>query len=169
MIFTKSLLVAFLMSTLLLFSFGTFDAQGADIAVKQMDQTVDAMDEQKEADKDWAEDIDKKLDMTIKVLKVIKEEVKEDQKDQALAGQKTDATQEEQLGSKIGRWVAKMNRIWRKLQEATKDEGQAPQAAREEDLIDDKEISDKLGQAIDMMSSIKKELDKDREEESSKP
>lgn len=166
---TKRALGVILLLAVCSFTLGTFDASAADVAVRQMDQTIDDMDKATQEQVDWADDVDKKLDITIKVLSVIQEEVKEEKMQQEASLKKTGQDKDAELGSNIGRWAAKINRIWRKLQEAAKEEGAEPNASSDKDLIDDKEISAKLGKAIDMMSSIKAELDKAAEEEKAKP
>lgn len=115
----------------------------------------------------WADDMDKKLDKTIKVLSVIKEELEDYKKTEMEAakapvpGQRA-ADAETAWSKNMAAWLGRAIRTWKKIRKETAPETGAPPSAElsEEDAQLTRDISDRLGQAIKAMSAIKQELDK---------
>ena len=105
------------------------------------------------------EDVDKSIDKAIKVLTVIREELKEEEK--LPAADLDSASKEESRAITAARWIARINRMWRSVKKAASDDADDTKDIPEPDVIDTKEISGRIGQAIDMMTAIKKELEKE--------
>ena len=122
-----------------------------------------------EADKALTEDLGKKIDTTIKVLDVLKGELKDYQAEQAtLEKDAATETAGTSWGKKVGSWIGRLTRAWDKVQEATKEEGADADAAKkslEEESKWSEDMSSKVGQAIDAMTAIKEELQKVSTEE----
>ncbi|MGB2600851.1 MAG: hypothetical protein WBD00_07490 [Candidatus Omnitrophota bacterium] len=119
-------------------------------------------------DVDWTKDVDKKLDTTIKVLEVIKEELEDYKKSEEKAAKvKTpDEDAEANWAAKTVAAVRRMLRAWRKVKEVTapEDDAKTPGTSDEDDAQMTRDISNKLDQTIKAMTAIKTELDKMEEE-----
>ena len=114
---------------------------------------------QKEDEGYKMEDVDKTLDKAIKVLSVIREDLKENED---LSSSKVDdASKAETNAALAARWIARINRMWKSVKQAAQDDDAASKAVPEPDIIDTKELSSKIGEAIDMMNVIKAEIEKD--------
>lgn len=114
---------------------------------------------QKEDESYKMEDVDKTLDKAIKVLSVIREDLKENED---LSSSKVDdASKAETNAALAARWIARINRMWKSVKQAAQDDDAASKAVPEPDIIDTKELSSKIGEAIDMMNVIKAEIEKD--------
>ena len=121
-------------------------------------------------EEEWtAEDVDKKIDMAIAILKVIQSEVKELEKEEARAA-KQDAKTPVETEDKDQAWIDSMKqkvgtmiRVWSRVRqvvdEETKKSGGEPQKTREDEETA-KELSEKLDTTIKAMTAIKEELDK---------
>ena len=156
--------IVFFLSAMVCVSQG--QAQSLSIDPTQ-DQDKDAAETQEE----WNKDIDKKLDTAIDVLGIIKDELKEEDKDQAAVSDSTGADAEEAMAANLARWIGKINRVWKKITMVTAQEDGATPAQQDaavdadKEVIDTKAISSKIGTAMEMMAAIKKELDKEQKEE----
>ncbi|MFC1548728.1 hypothetical protein ACFL5E_02065 [Candidatus Omnitrophota bacterium] len=117
-------------------------------------------------DEDLVEDIDKKLDTTIKVLNVIKEELEEYKKSEAKAVPQQVGDADVNWAVRVAKAVVRTVKAWRKVQEVVEPEIDRVKA-EEDDAEMTRDISDKLDQTIKAMSAIKEELDK--MEEADKP
>jgi hypothetical protein len=120
-------------------------------------------------DVDWTKDVDKKLDTTIKVLEVIKEELEDYKKSEEKAAKVTtpDEDAEANWVAKTAAAVRRMLRAWRKVKEVTapeEDAAKTPDTSDEDDAQMTRDISNKLDQTIKAMTAIKKELDKMEED-----
>ncbi|MEA3489399.1 MAG: hypothetical protein U9R44_03530 [Candidatus Omnitrophota bacterium] len=117
----------------------------------------------------WSKDLDKKIDTTIKILQVIKEEVKDIQPAEKAApkgGVKAPAAGEKGWSENYAKITAKMVRIWRKVRKITGGAAGGVPATEQEKAELTRDISDKLGKTIQAMQAIKKELDKiDKEDQ----
>ncbi len=99
------------------------------------------------------EDMDKALDKAIKVLTVIREDLAEESKG---IGEQPPADQGEKKDSAAataGKWIARVNRMWKNVKAAVSDEKEGGPA--ETEAIDTKALSGRIGQAIDMMTAIR--------------
>ncbi len=129
--------------------------------------------EETESDKVWTEDMDKKLDKSIEVLKVIREELKDVEAENvrekkavsspAKGGQTSVTDENAEWGDNFRKMVTTAGRIWRKVKKVTMEELEEPRtaatsAATEERV--DADISGKLNKAIEAMKVIKDEVDK---------
>ena len=120
------------------------------------------------ADEDWAKDVDKKLDTTIKVLEVIKEELEDYKKTEEKAPAVTSAREDAEANwaAKAAAAVRRLLRAWRKVKKVTaSEEGgvKTPDTPAEEARMT-RDISNKLDQTIKAMTAIKAELDKMEED-----
>ena len=144
---------------------GVLPAAAGQVAVKQFGSEEPAP----EKDEDWSKDLDKKIDTTIKVLQVIKEEVKDIEPPAAALKQGAGkaAAQEEDWTENLKRWIQRAARIWRKIRKVTAPAGKpspiGPAADDQAELT--KDLSEKLAKTISAMQVIKEELDKISEEE----
>lgn len=111
----------------------------------------------------WNEDLDQKIDTTIKILQVIKEEVKDIQP----PGRYGLAAPDSDWGASLSRWIRKISRAWRKIRKATRKEGTPEEkAAQAEETVElTKDLSQKLDKTIRAMTVIREELEKIQEEE----
>jgi uncharacterized membrane protein len=103
-----------------------------------------------------AEDIDKTIDKAIKVLTVLREELKEE--DKSLSADAA-AIRQDSAAVTAGKWIGRINRMWKNVKKAVSEDAGADVPVA--DIIDAKELSGRLGQAIDIMTSIKSELEKE--------
>jgi len=144
-------------------------AEGGQVAVSRFGQEEAQEETEKQQDEDWSKDIDKKLDTTIKILQVVKEEVKDlEPPPTALktsAGRA--ASSEQDWAGNLKAWIQRAARIWRKIRKATAPAGGGkplgPSQEEQEKLT--KDLSDKLNKTIQAMQVIKEELDKISEEQ----
>lgn len=154
----------------LIASSASFNAAAQQTTQAQMDAEEALKDQEK-----WTEDIDKKLDTTIKVLSVIKEELEaEEKKQEGIVSKTPPATTEEEQKEFVkstASWLTRLKRMWQEARKAAAPEGEEAevqaQIAKEEkeQAIDTKEISEKLGTAISLMAAIKEELDKEQKQQ----
>jgi hypothetical protein len=119
-------------------------------------------------DEDWAKDVDKKLDTTIKVLEVIKEELDDYKKTEEKAAKVTSVREDAEANwaARAAAAVRRLLRAWRKVKKVTaSEEGgvKAPDTSAEEARMT-RDISNKLDQTIKAMTAIKTELDKMEED-----
>jgi hypothetical protein len=116
----------------------------------------------------WTDDMDEKLDKTIRVLSVIKEELEDYKKTEAetakapVPGQKA-ADAETAWSRKLAAWLGRAIRTWKKIRKETASETGTPSSAElsEEEAQLTRDISGRLDQAIKAMTAIKEELDKE--------
>ena len=145
----------------------SFNVIAQQIAQSQLDAEEKSLEDQKK----WTEDIDKKLDTTIKVLTVIKEELEAEEKKQEKIISETPPTTKEEEQKELVRstasWLTRLKKMWQEARKAAAPEDEKAQVEaqiRKEDAqqaIDTKEISEKIGTAISLMAAIKEELDKE--------
>ncbi len=109
----------------------------------------------------WDEDLDEKLDKTIKILGAIKEELKDiktSEKSATEAGEK-----ETDRINALKDAFRKAVRIWRKVRKVAGPEaeqaGQAPITGEQEKKWS-RDLSDKLDKGIEAMKAMKEELDR---------
>ena len=122
---------------------------------------------------DWKEDISDKIDKTVEVLGVVKEELKEMKEKEALEGEKPPIPGEGvNWADKIRGKVSAAIRIWRKVRETIKTE---TEKAKQEAAIEKeseaewaRDLSDKLDKTMQAITVIQEEL-KEIEEESAAP
>ena len=106
------------------------------------------------------EDVDKALDKAIKALTVIKEEINDNEKDTSVTkGAGDDSNREDSAVAAAGKWISRVNRIWKNVKKAVSDDAVA--SHDEDDVIDTRKLSEKIGQAIEMMATIKSELEEE--------
>ncbi len=115
-------------------------------------------------DAEWGEDMSEKLDKTIKVLEVVKEELKDVKVTDN--GKVTGAPGEKDLKEDMSKKVSTAVRIWRKIRAALRKEGEEPSPEEETKWI--KDINAKLDKTMETMQAVKEELEK-IEEEQTKP
>ena len=157
----------YLLAAAVLFFFvsaaGVLPADAGQVAVKQFGGEEPAP----EKDEDWSKDLDKKIDTTIKVLQVIKEEVKdiEPPAKSLKQGAGKAAAQEEDWTENLKRWIQRAARIWRKIRKVTAPAGAPAGPAADDQAELTKDLSEKLAKTISAMQVIKEELDKISEEE----
>lgn len=120
-----------------------------------------AAPESESEDRVTVEDIDRTIDKAINVLSVIREELRETE--ERTAAVPAYATEAESMAATAGKWIARVNRMWRNLQKAVYEDDGRPRddISREEDVIDVSELGARIGQAIDMMAAVRTELEKE--------
>ena len=108
-----------------------------------------------------AKGISKKMDKTIKVLTVIKEELDDYQKDVEAEGDTKAAKTSEEEGMSWGAKIGRMIKAWRKAKKAA-DEGTPQDEAREEEeeKVWTENVKSKVDKTIGALEAIRKELDK---------
>ncbi len=117
---------------------------------------------------EWTDDMDKKLDKTIRVLSVIRDELEDYKKTEAetakalVPGQKA-ADEETAWGKNMAAWLGGAVRAWKTIRKETASETGTPSPAElsEEEAQLTRDISGRLDQAIKAMTAIKEELDKE--------
>jgi len=139
-------------------------------AVAQSAQQAQDHDDAQDAgtpvdDKAWEDDMTGKIDTTIKVLYVIRDEVEEAEKERLST--RDDDTDSSTAMARSG--INRINRAWRNMMKATEDDEAVPTGGKdpqkEPDVIDTGAISGRLSAVIDMMSSIREELEKEQKKE----
>ncbi|MFC1480194.1 hypothetical protein ACFL5Y_01955 [Candidatus Omnitrophota bacterium] len=113
----------------------------------------------------WDKDLDKKIDTTIAVLKVIQEELKEDQKEALTAQEEAD------WSVKLRKAISKVARMWKKVKKATEPEREAAQqtaSAAADKTKWNRDLSAKLDKTIEIMKTMKEELNKIEEDDQTK-
>ena len=105
-----------------------------------------------------SQDLDAAIDKAIKVLTVVREELKTEEK--TAPAKAVSAVDEESAAEATGKLIGRINRIWKNIKRAVADETSPGSADDEKDVIDAKEISGRIGEAIEMMTAIKSELEK---------
>ncbi|MBD3425786.1 MAG: hypothetical protein GF409_00985 [Candidatus Omnitrophica bacterium] len=119
---------------------------------------------------EWAEDMDEKIDTTIKVLNVVKEELEDYKRAEAegLSEAEKGEQSPEGFAARAAATIRRILRGWRKIRRATADDPDAADRATEQTYKRteemSRELSDKLDKTIRSMSAIKEELDKMEEE-----
>lgn len=121
-------------------------AAGAD---KAQEETAE------EEDKAWTEDLDKKLDVTIQMLNVIREELKDVEAD---TGKKPQ--DEKDWVVVLRENIGKISRLWRKLRKVTEPGSDQTKIASEDEARLTRDLSDRLNETIEAMKIMKEELDK---------
>ena len=114
----------------------------------------------------WEKDLDRKIDTTIEVLKVIKTELK-DVKSGDEAQQKS-SEDEAALAEKLGKTVSKTASIWskvRKIIRSRSEEKDEHGPADEKKVEWAKDLNKKLDKTIRAMQVMKEELDKIQEDQ----
>lgn|GEM_PF-5126375 len=106
-----------------------------------------------------AEDIDKTIDKAIKVLTVLREELKEEDKSLPADPDAAADIGQDSAAVTAGKWIGRINRMWKNVKKAVYEDDAADVPVA--DIIDSKELSGRLSQAIDIMASIKSELEKE--------
>ena len=109
---------------------------------------------------DWSEDLDVKIDKTIKVLKVLKKEVRDIEKSEKAKAKQRAAVEEASWSDAVRDKLHRAIRIWKKTREAIKEETKGAQ--KEPEWAQD--LSGKLDKTIDTMTVIKEELDNIQED-----
>lgn len=112
----------------------------------------------------WTEDLDAKIDKTIQVLDVVKEELKEYKKVQkaseAAARPGVPAEEEKAMAASLREKLRTALRVWRRVREVVKEETEA--VRREEAVREEAEwarsVSEKLDATIETIAVIKEEL-----------
>ena len=110
-------------------------------------------------DRVWTEDLDRKLEMTIQALNVIREDLQEEQ---AAGGGKPRA--EKKRADVLRENIGKISRLWRKLRKVVGPKGEQAEIGLKEETRLTRELSDKLGETIETMTVMKKELDRIRQD-----
>ncbi len=129
-------------------------------------QTGIQIDPPEEEDVAWQEDIDKKIDATIAVLKIIQDEVKDMPQPTPGAKVSTAAGTQAQVeeidwSERFREAVKRMSRVWRKFKKM-----QAEYADHPEDTSDWAEDMDKkLDKTMQAMQAMRDELQKIQEED----
>ncbi|MFQ5952504.1 MAG: hypothetical protein ACE5JK_03760 [Candidatus Omnitrophota bacterium] len=113
---------------------------------------------------DWSEDLENKINKTMKVLDVVKKEIKDYREREeaksapAQLGAVTD--EEESLADMLRGKLSRAIRIWRKLKEAVQEEAEkAKQGKGTQEPDWAKDLSKKLDKTIEAMTVIKEELE----------
>ena len=105
-----------------------------------------------------SQNLDTAIDKAIKVLTVVREELKTEEK--TAPAKAVSSVEEESAAEVTGKLIGRINRIWKNIKRAVADETSPGSADDEKDVIDAKEISGRIGEAIEMMTAIKSELEK---------
>ena len=136
----------------------------------QVTSLVDTVQEEEEtaADANWKEDFDKRIDATIQILNVVKEEINEDDVDTVKLAVTQDSEDEDaSLKDSVRTIIRKTGRVWKKVKEIVSEdedpEDEAVEDARE--AAENKELSKKIETTIDIMQVMKEELDNLRDDD----
>lgn len=122
-----------------------------------------------ETGESWDKDIDKKIDTTINVLKVLKEELKDVKKEEAKdLNEKTAKSRDEMQGirdlsASVRKAMDRAKKIMVKLKKTAGEDGDVnvsgDEASKDIDTLK-KDLSGKLDKTIEAMKIMKEELDK---------